>query len=288
MRLGARYRQAPVIRVPGQPVVGQTLAAPLGPFIRAGSGASRTLGDVLVQDRQGHVAQQWGKDRPLRGTGAGIRQRAILSEDARFKERLHQGKDAFVPDAGPHPVHKSGMRDFVEAGFDVAFHDPLIRAGGEVVHLGHRVVSPAVRAEPVGAREEIRLEDRLQHQFQGGLGDPVTDGGDPQVADLAARLGNRSPPHRQGAEGTGLEISPQFRQEPLHPPHGLDVVGGLAVHPSRARPLIAPHPIPRDQQERGIGDEIKQIIEPAMRIITGPTVQLGLDLQYPALSSNTA
>ena len=97
------------------------------------------------------------------------------------------------------------------------FYDPLIRAGGEVVHLGHRIMGPAVRAEPVGAREEIRLEDRLQHQFQGGLDYPVTDGRDPQVADLAARLGNRSPPHRQGAEGTGLEIIPQFLQEPLTP-----------------------------------------------------------------------
>ena len=39
-----------------------------------------------------------------------------------------------------------------------------------------------------------------------------------------------------------------------------------------------------DQEEGGIGDEVEQVIEPAMRIITGPAVQLGLDLQYPALS----
>jgi integrase len=32
--------------------------------------------------------------------------------------------------------------------------------------------------------------------------------------------------------------------------------------------------MPRDQQERGIDDEVVQIIEPAMRIIAGPTVQL--------------
>ena len=57
----------------------------------------------------------------------------------------------------------------------------------------------------------------------------------------------------------------------------------VAVHPGGAGTLVAPHPIPRDQKERGIGDEIEQIIEPAMRIITGPTVQLGLDLPYPAL-----
>jgi hypothetical protein len=70
------------------------------------------------------------------------------------------------------------MRDFVEAGFDVPFYDPLIRAGREVVDLRHRVVGPAPGTEPVGAREEIRLEDRLQHQLQGRLGHPVPDGGD--------------------------------------------------------------------------------------------------------------
>ena len=44
-----------------------------------------------------------------------------------------------------------------------------------------------------------------------------------------------------------------------------------------------PYPVPGDQQEPGIGDKIEQVIEPAMRIITGPAVQLGLDLQYPGL-----
>ena len=57
---------------------------------------------------------------------------------------------------------------------------------------------------------------------------------------------------------------------------------GAAVHAGRACTLVAPHPIPRHQQERGIGDEVEQIIEPAMRIITGPTVQFGLDLSYPS------
>src|SRR6266545_7716681 len=41
--------------------------------------------------------------------------------------------------------------------------------------------------------------------------------------------------------------------------------------------------IPGDQQERWVSDEVEQVVEPAMRIITGPAVQLGLDLQYPLL-----
>ena len=47
--------------------------------------------------------------------------------------------------------------------FDVAFSDPLVGVGGEMTHLGHRVVCPAPRTEAVTARLEVRLEDRLQY-----------------------------------------------------------------------------------------------------------------------------
>jgi hypothetical protein len=55
------------------------------------------------------------------------------------------------------------------------------------------------------------------------------------------------------------------------------------VHSGGACSLVVPHPIPGHQEKPGIGDKIEQIVEPAMRIITSPTVQLGLDLQYPDL-----
>jgi hypothetical protein len=35
-----------------------------------------------------------------------------------------------------------------------------------MTHLGHGVMSPALRAEPVGTRKEIRLENRLQDQLE--------------------------------------------------------------------------------------------------------------------------
>src|SRR5690349_4054532 len=131
------------------------------PVVAACPGPARSLSDVLVQDRQGHVAEQRGEDRTLRGSGAGFPQQVILIEDPGLEERLDQGQYAFVPDSCSHSIQQSGMRDFVEAALDVALHDPLIGAGREVAYLGDRVVSPAVRAEPVGTREEIRLEDRL-------------------------------------------------------------------------------------------------------------------------------
>jgi len=175
------------------------------------------------------------------------------------------------------------MRDLVEAGLDVALDDPLVRAGRQVAHLGHRVVRAAIRAEPVGAQVEVRLEDRLQHQLQGSLDHPVGDGGDPQAAQFPARLGDHPLPHRQRAEAAVFHLRPQHAEEIPGPLPGLDGTGSLPVHPGRARSLVAPHPVPRNQKKRRIGDEVEQIIEPAMRIIAGPAVQLGLDIKYPAL-----
>src|SRR4051794_1125120 len=145
-------------------------------------------------------------------------------------------------------------------------------------------MSPALRAEPVGAREKIHLEDRLQHQFQRCLDHPVAHGGDPQAATFRrARLRNHPFPYRQRAEGTVLQLGPQPVEEHLDPHLGLHVVDALPVHSGRACTLVTPHPSPGHQQEARVGGEVEQIIEPAVSIIPGPPVQLGLDLQYPAL-----
>ena len=63
----------------------------------------------------------------------------------------------------------------------------------------------------------------------------------------------------------------------------LDVTGCFPVHSGGACSLVVPHPIPGHQEEPGIGDKIEQIVEPAIRLITSPAVQPGLDLQYPDL-----
>src|SRR6266498_5431344 len=180
----------------------------------------------------------------------------------------------------PQPLRRQPMHVI----FDVSFYDPLVRAGREVVHLSHRVMGRAVRAEPVGTREEVRLEDRLQHQLQGRLDHPVGHGRDPQPALLlATRLRDHPLPHRHRSEAAVFQLPPQLAEEPLDTPHGLHVVGGLAIHAGRLGALVVPHPIPRHQKERRVGDKVVQIVEPAVRIVVCPPVQLGLDLQYPPL-----
>jgi hypothetical protein len=141
-------------------------------------------------------------------------------------------------------------------------------------------MSPPTGAEAVTARQEIRLQDRLQHQRQGRLDHPVGDGRDPQAALFAARFGDHLLPHRDRAETAVFQTRPQPAGKLLDS-HGLHVVGTLPVHASRFGAFVVPHPIPGHKQERGIGDKVKHIAEPAMRVIPGPTVQLRLDLQYP-------
>src|SRR5215216_6488094 len=156
--------------------------------------------------------------------------------------------------------------------------------GRQMVDLGDRVLGATSGTEPVAARAKVRLPDRLQHQLQGGLHHPVPHGRDPQPALLgAAGFGDHPLPHRQRPEAAVLQAGPQLREKLLLAPHGLDVVGGLAVHARRAGTLVAPHPTPPNQQERRVTDEVEQITKPTGPILDRPSVQLGLDSQYPRL-----
>lgn len=79
--------------------------------------------------------------------------------------------------------------------------------------LGDGVLSPASRAEAVGAWLEARLEDRLEHQLEGRLDHPVPHRGDPEGAERPAPLGDPPLPDRQRAKGAGLEIGPELGEE---------------------------------------------------------------------------
>ena len=83
--------------------------------------------------------------------------------------------------------------------------------------------------------------------------------------------------------GSFLQRGSQRLEELLDPDLLHDRRCCRAVDPGSPCALVAPHPIPAHQKERRVGDEIEQIVEAAMRIITRPTVQLGLNLQYPNL-----
>ncbi len=199
------------------------------------------------------------------------------------QERLYPAQDPFVPDPTTYPPHQGGVVDLVEARLDVRLEHPLIvpSGRGEVVDLGDRVLCSTPRTETIGTWLEVRLEDRLEHQFQRSLHDPVAGSRDPQRTDLARRLGNRLLPHPKRHEHASLQVltdpGQQIRDRPT------DTAGSDPIDTSGSCALVAPHPVPRHDQERRVIDKVREVIEATTRIGHRPSVQLLLHPQYPPL-----
>ncbi|MBP1779200.1 MAG: hypothetical protein H6Q86_5211, partial [candidate division NC10 bacterium] len=70
-----------------------------------------------------------------------------------------------------------------------------------------------LRAEAVGARLEVRLEDRLQHQAGGGLHHSVSNGGDAGGPLAPAPLGDEDPPDGIGPVGGRPEFLGEMHEE---------------------------------------------------------------------------
>jgi site-specific DNA recombinase len=117
---------------------------------------------------------RWGReDSALRGAGAGLFPAAAGCHDPGFEERPDQRAHSLVLNPGPQALYQGVMPDFIETCPDVGLQHLLVPVGGEHLDLGDCVLCAAVRAEPVRARLEIRLEDGLEHQLQGRLDHPV-------------------------------------------------------------------------------------------------------------------
>ena len=85
----------------------------------------------------------------------------------------------------------------------------------------------------ISAVFQVRLEDRFQHQFGGGLDDPVPDGGNAKRPFPAARFGDHHPTHRLGPVGPRGDILAQSRQPPFQA-RRLDRLERHPVHSRRA------------------------------------------------------
>ena len=191
-------------------------------------------GEMLVQGAECDVGQQGREDPALRGAGHRAHKATVLAEDSGLQERLDQPQHALVLDPPAHAVHQGRVVDAIEARLYVALHHPLVRAEGEVLNLGDRDLRSASRSKPVGARLKVGLEDRLQHQLEGGLHDAVADRRDPQVAQPAATFGDRALLDRQRPERSCAQLLTKLIQEPLHAMPDFDLIGGLPIDPGRA------------------------------------------------------
>jgi hypothetical protein len=90
-----------IIRVSHQAIVGQAFAASLLTVMRAPC-CRPCLGEMLVKDREGNIGEQGRKDPALWRTSARSPKLAVLSEDVRLHERLHQIQHTLAPDPASH------------------------------------------------------------------------------------------------------------------------------------------------------------------------------------------
>src|SRR5712691_12583084 len=175
--------------------------------------------------------------------------------------------------------------DAAETVLDVSLYRPLVTAGrvDEEPHLLDGVLRSTVGPEAVGARLELRLPDRLQHQRRRHLNDPVAKSGNAQPSDLpGSSLGDLVLAHRQRGIRAVPERLTELTQDLLHALL-LDVPACLAINTGGLRPPVAFHPLPRDEQRRGVTEQVEQIVEALLLILRCPAVQLGLPSQYPLL-----
>ena len=155
-------------------------------------------------------------------------QRAVLGEDARLQERLHQCQDAFIPDASPHPVSRARARyRRSSALMSLSTIDSYRSPGGTPRHL---VMGAAVRrnrstggsASSIGSSTSFR-----------DSGPPVGDDVDPQRRSFAAGLRII----RRTGSGPNEPSSRATRRSPRKSRRPPDLAGtpdGDAVHPGRA------------------------------------------------------
>jgi hypothetical protein len=80
------------------------------------------------------------------------------------------------------------------------------------------LLGTAPRTKAIAVLVEVALEDRLNHQTQGGLHHPIPHRGDAQGARFgAAGFGDPRPPDRLRAVGTGPKIGGQTRNHDPQP-----------------------------------------------------------------------
>ena len=135
----------------------------------------------------------------------------------------------------------------------------------EVVDLGDRVVSPPLRAEPVAStggsppRRSVPAPASRQAWTTRSV-----DGGDPQPAQLAARLGDH-PLAAPAAGGTCRSLSwpATVSRNALDPDRA-----STGRRSARPRPAVRAPVLPRTRshatrQKRRVSDEVEQVVEPA-------------------------
>src|SRR5450759_2656333 len=128
------------------------------------------------------------------------------------------------------------------------------------------------RTKPVRAVQEVRLEDRLEHQRRLRLHDPVLDRRDTQRSQPAVRLGDEHTLDRLWPVAMGAQFLVQLLEEQVRARAIDDVLTRHAIHTGGA--VVLEHQPPRGRQHVGPIDPVVQRVKPELRLLLGLLTQL--------------
>jgi len=218
---------------------------------------------------------RWRSDHPALGSsGLGVQQ-ASAGQHPGLHPPLDQLQHPAVADALLERITYNLPPDRVEEVGDVGVHHPSPPLLDRRPDRIERIVRRALRPEPVGAVQEIGLEDRLQHRLGGGLDHPIPDRRHPEVPLSPIRLRDAHPLDRQGSIVALSKLGGQLVEEFLDP-LALDLLDGDTVH-ARGSP-VASNLLPSALQEVLAVDLVVQRVEASARRPLGRPVQLDLEL----------
>ena len=145
--------------------------------------------------QHGSLLHCWGRDTtPLRdsllGPSGASSSLLVGLENGTVQEPADPHQHRAVGDPSFQTLDQGIVRDRVEVRFQIRVVD-LAKPGGEVLaDRVDRLMSVPTRTEPVGAVQEVGLKDRLEHQQNRRLNDPVFDRRNSQRSHPAVRLGD--------------------------------------------------------------------------------------------------
>ena len=190
---------------------------------------------------------RWGRDHAaLRGPGDRPTDLPIFHHP-RAQHHTQEFQDRLVTYTFLNRMHQLIQRDRLETVSDIRFHHPAASPPGLIDNDLEGVMRAPPRTEPERAREEIRLEHGLQHDFQRGLHNTVTHGRNRQrPLFLAAGLWYKHPPRRKRPVTAVPHLRGQFVKEPGNPVL-LDICKSGGVNARSA--IILAHRSPRPPQD---------------------------------------
>ena len=179
-----------------------------------------------------------------------------------------------VHDPHAQARHQLVVRNRIEVALQVRVVHRLIPGLQVTAYLLQRLVRRAPRTEPVGAIQEIRLEDRLQDQQGRHLHHPVAHRRDAQRSQLPIRLRDVDAPHRLRPVGLGCAAIPGSLPETAATPLADASICSIVTPSTPGAPLLARTRVPRRLQHVAPIDPVVQRVEPELRFLLGLLAQL--------------